>query len=84
MLNSILIQTKPAIDLQNCMPQVFDRNYSIKLFHIIHSTEEQKAGVQFLSDSFKKKFLPYKMLFGVENSNVVTHEQAKKFLNWVI
>ena len=66
------------------MPQVFDRNYSIKLFHIIHSTEEQKAGVQFLSDSFKKKFLPYKMLFGVENSNVVTHEQAKKFLNWVI
>ena len=84
MLNAILIQTNPATDLQNCMPQVFDRTYSIKLFHIIHSTAEQKGGIQFLSDSFKKKFLPYKALFGIENSSVVTYEQAKRFLDWVI
>ncbi len=84
MLQSILVGTQPSTDIQSCLPQLFTRDFKISVFHIIHTNEEQKADIQFLSDSFKAKFIAYKALFGVEHANVISYDQAKRFLNWVI
>ncbi len=84
MLHSILLGTEPSDDIQRCLPQPFNNDFKIRLFHIIHAKAEQRADIQFLSDSFKAKFIAYKALFGVEHANVISYDQAKRFLSWVI
>ena len=83
MLHSILIGAKPSVRIQNCLPQPFSLDFKITLFHIINSSDTQKADIQFLNDSFKAKFRAYKELFGILNSNVIRYDQAKRFLDWV-
>lgn len=83
MLLSVLLPTPKSLEMLRDIPVPFDKSFQFKLIHIINSSKEQKAGVQFMRDSFNAKIMPYKELLNFSYCSLMTYDQAKKIFDWI-
>lgn len=69
-----------SIKLNPCMPVIPNAATAFKLISIIHCKTSQTADVQFINETFKRRFKPYATLFGITHYSVLEHAQAIRLI----
>lgn len=66
--------------INQCLPFVPDLQTEFKFISIVHCNPAQAGDVQLINNSFRSKFKPYALLFGITHYAVMEHSLATRNL----
>lgn len=77
-----MIETERA-QTKNCMPFIINNQTAIKLVHVISVRQEQRSYLNFMQDSMRTAFQPFKAIFNVASIAIIDYTQAQRFFSWI-
>lgn len=69
-----------STSLNPCFPIVPDSATQFNFITIVHCNAAQRADIQLINESFRRKFRPYAQLFAIKHYSVLEHNQAMRIL----